>query len=141
MPKTKQTFVVVCGIVFRRNRVLITRRPEGAYYGGFWEFPGGKVEAGESPEDGLRRELLEELGIGIAKMELWRKLNYEYSDRKVNLTFFFCELLKCIPRTIDCSTLKWVRYNDLAGYAFPPADLSIIQELRNIPSEHINIRM
>ena len=135
MQRKNKTFEVVCGIIFRRNRVLITRRPPDSYYGGFWEFPGGKMEAKESAQDCLKRELREELGIGISKIEFWKKLNYEYPDRKVKLQFFFCELANTIPRPIACSAIKWVRYNDLSGYTFPPADLTVIQELSSIPHD------
>ena len=134
MPKAKLSFEVVCGIIHRRNRVLITQRPNGSYYSGYWEFPGGKVERGESGEAGLERELLEELGIYICRVKFWRTDEYTYPDRYVKLRFYFCEIKKGSPRPIGCSNIKWVRFSDLAGYPFPPADIPLIQELFRIPT-------
>ncbi len=138
MSKTKPIYDVVCGIIHRRNRVLITQRPNGAYYSGYWEFPGGKVERGESGEAGLARELLEELGIYICDVKFWRVDEYAYPDRYVKLHFYFCKIKKGSPRPIGCSNIKWVRYSDLAGYPFPPADIPLLKELLETPTHRFH---
>ncbi|MBI4430372.1 MAG: 8-oxo-dGTP diphosphatase MutT [Candidatus Omnitrophica bacterium] len=139
MTSKTPTFEVVCAVIFRRNRILITQRPAGSYYGGFWEFPGGKRERGESLEAALARELTEEIGILVSKPQFWRKVNYKYPDRNVTLHFFLCAIRGGVPRPIGCSAIRWIRHSDLESYSFPPADVSVINELVNSSSFKLEI--
>jgi mutator protein MutT len=113
-----------------RGRYLITRRRRGSHLAGLWEFPGGKVEAGETPAVGLRRELQEELTATFTVGELVETVRWEYPDRTVVLHFFDCRLEsgEIVPR--EEQAMEWVEPAALAGYDFPPADRELINRLR-----------
>jgi mutator protein MutT len=112
------------------GRYLITRRRRGSHLAGLWEFPGGKLEAGETPAAGLRRELEEELGAIFATGELVETVRWEYPDRVVVLHFFDCRLESgaIVPR--EEQAMEWVEPARLADYDFPPADRELIQRLK-----------
>jgi len=101
--------------------------------GGFWEFPGGKREPGESWESCLKRELTEELGIEVAVGSLWETVDHVYPEREVHLRFFLCRLVRREPQTIGCQDLRWIRREELGGFKFPPADARLIERLSNSP--------
>ena len=84
----KDPINVAAGLVFEQGRLLITQRHEASHLGGLWEFPGGKVEPGETFEECLRRELLEELGIDVNVGKLFESISHEYPERKVLINFF-----------------------------------------------------
>lgn len=111
------------------GRYLITRRRGGSHLAGLWEFPGGKVEAGETPAACLRRELVEELSATFAVGDLVETVRWEYPDRAVVLHFFDCrhELGPIVPR--EEQAMEWVEPARLADYDFPPADRELIQRL------------
>jgi mutator protein MutT len=113
-----------------RGRYLITQRRRGSHLAGFWEFPGGKVEARETPAVGLRRELQEELTATFAVGELVETVRWEYPDRTVVLHFFDCRLEsgEIVPR--EEQAMEWVEPGALAAYDFPPADRELIARLR-----------
>lgn len=117
---------VAAGLVFRSGRLLITRRPEGTHLGGLWEFPGGKLEPGESWEDGLVRELQEELGIRVAVGRLLSEVTHAYPEKTVHLRFHVCTLLEGEPRPLGCAALEWVTREGLALHSFPAADVQIL---------------
>jgi 8-oxo-dGTP diphosphatase len=112
------------------GRYLITRRRRGSHLAGLWEFPGGKLEAGESPAACLRRELREELSATFAVGPLVETVQWEYPDRTVVLHFFDCRLESgdIVPR--EEQAMAWVEAEQLAGYDFPPADRELIARLR-----------
>lgn len=122
---------VAAGVILRDGRYLITRREAGTHLEGFWEFPGGKCEAGESLEDCLRRELREELGVEIVDPVLFRTIRHDYKEKKVELHFFRCSIKQGEARPLGCSDLRWVTVEELASYEFPPADRSLIQALQH----------
>jgi 8-oxo-dGTP diphosphatase len=111
------------------GRYLITRRRRGSHLAGLWEFPGGKLEAGETPAAGLRRELEEELSAIFAIGELVETVRWEYPDRVVVLHFFDCHLESgaIVPR--EEQAMQWVEPARLVDYDFPPADRELIQRL------------
>lgn len=113
-----------------RGRYLITQRRRGSHLAGLWEFPGGKLEAGETPAVGLRRELQEELTATFAVGELVETVRWEYPDRTVVLHFFDCRLEsgEIVPR--EEQAMEWVEPGALAAYDFPPADRELIARLR-----------
>jgi mutator protein MutT len=125
------TIRVAAGVILRDGRYLITRREAGTHLEGFWEFPGGRCEAGESLEDCLRRELYEELGVEIADPVLFQTIRHEYKERKVELHFFRCSIQKGEARPLGCSDLRWATVEELTNYEFPPADRSLIQALQH----------
>src|SRR3974377_6110 len=99
---------VAAALVFRKGKLLITRRQPDAYLGGLWEFPGGKREAGETFEACLKRELLEELGIEIVIEGLVESLTHDYPEKTVHLEFYRCRWLRQEPQLLDCAGFNWV---------------------------------
>jgi 8-oxo-dGTP diphosphatase len=112
-----------------RGRYLITQRRKGSHLAGLWEFPGGKMEADETPAAGLRRELAEELAATFAVGDLVETVRWEYPDRVVVLHFFDCrvESGEIVPQ--EEQAMQWVGPEQLATYDFPPADRELIRRL------------
>jgi 8-oxo-dGTP diphosphatase len=111
------------------GRYLITQRRRGSHLAGLWEFPGGKLEAGESPETALRRELREELGAAFAVGKLVETVRWEYPDRKVVLHFYDCRVEAGVIEPREGQAMAWVEPQALAAYDFPPADLALVERL------------
>ena len=116
------------------GRVLLAQRPAGKSMAGLWEFPGGKIEEGETPEAALIRELEEELGI-----DTWESClapiafaSHSYDDFHLLMPLFACRKWQGVPRAREGQTLKWVRVNDLKSYPMPPADIPLIPILRDL---------
>jgi 8-oxo-dGTP diphosphatase len=121
---------VVAAVIRRAGRILITRRHGHAERGGQWEFPGGKVEPGESEEDALRREILEELGCDVAVGALLARTVHRYSDLEVELAFFACEIpAGSEPRLIGAAAMDWADPAQLAEYDFCEADRPVLTVL------------
>lgn len=125
-----QIIEVAVGLICRNGRYLIARRKPGSHLAGFWEFPGGKRETGESLTECLQRELLEELGIRVDLPVPYRIIRHDYMDRIIELHFFRCAIEKGDPAPIDCEEIRWVHPKDLTQFEFPPADYAIIEALR-----------
>jgi 8-oxo-dGTP diphosphatase len=119
---------VVAAVVERDGRYLITRRLEGTHLAGLWEFPGGKTLPGEKPEDALRREMQEELGVEAEVGELIETVDWTYPEKSVRLLFFRCVLLG-EPRPQENQKMLWVEAGALSKYQFPVADLRLIERL------------
>lgn len=109
--------------------LLIGRRNENDLLGGLWEFPGGRVEAGESFEEALRRELREELGIQIEVLEPFLKLRHAYTHLRITLHVYHCRHIAGEPRAIDCADWAWASREQLRNYAFSTADRRVIDAL------------
>jgi len=121
---------VPVAVIRKGTRVLIAqRRPEG-FLGGLWEFPGGKLEPGETLEECLVREVREELGIVVRVVASITTARHAYSHFRVTLHAFECRHERGRPRAIQCSRWKWVRLEDLGRYAFPKGSLKIMASLR-----------
>jgi A/G-specific adenine glycosylase len=121
---------VAVGVVFRRGRVLITRRPEQGLLGGLWEFPGGKIEEGESPEDACLRELKEETGITAAVVERLATVRHAYTHFKVVLEVFRCTYRSGRVRLAGAVDHRWVTVAELDDHAFPGANRKFIPLLK-----------
>jgi 8-oxo-dGTP diphosphatase len=119
------TIVVTAAVIERDGRYLVTRRQQGVHLEGFWEFPGGKCDPGESLVDCLRRELQEELGTdAIVGGEVFA-VSHHYPDRSVELHFLSCELTRQpVPQLGQ--EMRWVARNQLRSLQFPPADDELI---------------
>jgi 8-oxo-dGTP diphosphatase len=127
---SKKPVQVAAGLIMKDGRYLITRRKAGVHLQGLWEFPGGKREPGESLEECLKRELREELGIEITTPVLFHVVRHDYPEKAVELFFFCCSIKAGQPQPLGCDVFRWVRPRDLANYAFPPADETLIKHLR-----------
>jgi 8-oxo-dGTP diphosphatase len=119
---------VAAAVVERDGRYLITRRLEGTHLAGLWEFPGGKTLPGEKPEDALRRELQEELGVEAEVGELIETVDWTYPEKSVRLLFFRCAL-RGEPCPQERQEMLWVEAAQLQEYRFPAADLQLIERL------------
>ncbi len=125
---------VAAGLVVHQGRLLITRRPPGTHLAGFWEFPGGKVEPGETWEAALTREMREELGIEIRPHEVFCEVIHRYPTKTVQLRFFLCSWTSGELQAIGCSEFLWVAREMLDKYDFPPADREILTRLASLNS-------
>lgn len=121
--------VVTAAVVERGGLLLLTRRLEGTHLAGHWEFPGGKCEAGESPEACLARELREELGVAATVGGEIYRTDYAYGDRLLDLRFFRCELASQ-PVAVLGQEIRWVARRELPSLAFPPADAELVAMLQ-----------
>lgn len=124
---------VSAGLVFRGGKLLITQRRPGDHLGGFWEFPGGKREPGETFEACLVRELREELGIETRIVAHLDSIIHEYPEKTVRLEFFKCSWLRDEPRPLGCHDFAWVEAGELVHYSFPPADAQLLEKLVKMP--------
>jgi 8-oxo-dGTP diphosphatase len=127
----KILLVVAAALVDVDGRVLITQRPQGKQLGGLWEFPGGKMDAGERPEQSLIRELREELGITVDELCLapLTFASHAYPDFHLLMPLYLCRRWQGIARSIEGQTLRWVRPPDLRHYEMPAADVPLIPAL------------
>jgi 8-oxo-dGTP diphosphatase len=127
----KTLFVAACALVDVDGRVLIARRPEGKTLAGLWEFPGGKVEAGELPEQTLIRELKEELGIDVSQACLapLTFASHSYPDFHLLMPLWICRRWEGILTAREGQELAWVRPQRLRDYPMPPADEPLIPHL------------
>ena len=127
----KLLLVVAVALVDADDRVLIAKRPEGKQLAGLWEFPGGKLEAGERPEDALIRELREELGITVKPPCLapLTFASHAYDDFHLLMPLFVCRKWEGFVRPLEGQELKWVRAKALRDHPMPPADAPLIPAL------------
>ena len=129
----KTVLVSAVALIDVEGRILLTQRPEGKSMAGLWEFPGGKVEPGETPEHALIRELQEELGI-----DTWESClapltfaSHSYEDFHLLMPLYACRKWNGFPQGREGQTLKWARVNELRDYPMPPADIPLIAMLRD----------
>ena len=126
--------VVAVALIDADGRVLLCRRPAGKAMAGLWEFPGGKVEPGETPEAALIRELVEEIGIDVSENCLapFTFASHAYDDFHLLMPLYVCRVWDGIVRPREGQAVKWVRPQRLADYAMPPADAPLAAMLRDL---------
>lgn len=124
-----EALTVTAAIIVEESRVLITRRPPGGRHAGAWEFPGGKVETGETPAECLARELTEELGITVEVGEKLAVVNHAYTDLAIELLVFDCRIVCGRPRDLACSEHAWVASEELSEYDLLPPDRQVVELL------------
>ncbi|MDN3614079.1 MAG: 8-oxo-dGTP diphosphatase MutT [Vibrio gallaecicus] len=122
---------IVAGIIFNsdKSEVFITKRPDNLHKGGFWEFPGGKVEAGESIEQAMGRELDEEIGISVTAQSLFEHLEFDYPEKSLKFDFILVTEFENEPYGKEGQQGKWVKILDLASYSFPEANVPILERV------------
>ena len=125
---------VAIGIVVDDGLVLVSRRRSADPLGGYWEFPGGKVEPGETPEQCLHRELREELNITVAIRSPFPTFEYSYPHVKVCLHPFLCDHLDGEATPLAADEVRWIRADELSSYRFPDANDNLLKDLRTILS-------
>jgi 8-oxo-dGTP diphosphatase len=132
MDGVRLVLVAAAALIDGEGRVLLAQRPEGKTLAGLWEFPGGKVESGERPEDALVRELAEELGIGVdaADLEPGPFASHAYPGFHLMMPLWSVRRWSGEPQPREAQALAWVAPDDLASYAMPPADIPLCSWLR-----------
>ena len=130
----KLLLVVAAALIDTDGRVLLAQRPKGKTLEGLWEFPGGKVDANEQPEDALVRELREELGIFVKTLCLapLTFASYAYEDFHLLMPLYVCRKWEGVVQPLDGQALKWVRPKDMRAYPMPPADEPLIPHLEDL---------
>jgi 8-oxo-dGTP diphosphatase len=126
--------VVAVALIDPDGRVLIAERPADRKMAGLWEFPGGKIEPGETPETALIRELAEELGISVEAPCLapFTFASHTYAEFHLLMPLYVCRRWEGIPQPLEHAAIKWVRPRDLADYPMPAADLPLVPMLRDL---------
>ncbi|MFT6734089.1 MAG: 8-oxo-dGTP diphosphatase [Polaribacter sp.] len=120
---------VVAGIILKNNTLLLAKRPIDKHQGGLWEFPGGKVERGETNENALIRECLEELGIKIFSPQYFDKVDFDYSDKKVSISFYTISNFSGKAKGNEGQEITWVNQAELKKKLFPEANKLIVDKL------------
>jgi len=130
----KVVLVVAAALIDSDGRVLLAQRPKGKALADLWEFPGGKMDLGEAPEDALIRELREELGIAVkaACLAPLTFASHAYDDFHLLMPLYVCRRWEGFVQPLDGQALKWVRPRDLRSYPMPPADTPLIPYLQDL---------
>lgn len=129
LKKKRPHYLVVAGIIWKDDQILIARRPEEGLLGGLWEFPGGKVEEGESFEVAVAREVKEEIGISVSVTRLLATIRHQYTHFGITLHAFECRYIAGEPQTLGCTEWRWVKREELSDYAFPRANGKIFDKI------------
>ncbi len=122
---------VVAAVILRDRSVLLCQRHDGDHLPLLWEFPGGKVDAGETPEEALARELREELAVSAAVGEQIALVEHHYREKSVRIRFFSAAIRAGEPRPVVHRDLRWIRLPELHRYEVPPANRSVVQMIRD----------
>ncbi|MBN1275947.1 MAG: 8-oxo-dGTP diphosphatase MutT [Deltaproteobacteria bacterium] len=136
-PDKKPHYHVTAALIWSNGRVLITKRPEGTHLEGFWEFPGGKKEKGETLKDCLEREIKEELGIKVKAGRQVLSIDHEYHSKSITLHVFKCKILEGEPNAIQCQEIKWSDPAGLAELLFPPPDRKIVEFIGAVKTDEL----
>ncbi|MGA7711076.1 MAG: (deoxy)nucleoside triphosphate pyrophosphohydrolase [Rhizomicrobium sp.] len=130
----KLILVIACALIDPDGRVLMAQRPAGKNLAGLWEFPGGKMEAGERPEDTLIRELGEELGIEVKEPCLapFSFASHSYADFHLLMPLYICRRWEGTPQALEHTAIKWLMPKDMAQLPLTPADIPLVPVLRDL---------
>ena len=131
MSETKKTIRVVAAIITDGERILDTQRGYGSFKG-MWEFPGGKIEAGEMPEQALQREIKEELQLEIAIQRFVSTVHYEYPDFILTMDCYLCNIVGGKMSLIEHQAAAWLTPEQLTTVEWLPADVELVEQLRRI---------
>lgn len=122
---------VVAALIWDKNKFLICQRPANKARPLLWEFVGGKVEPGETPEQALVRECREELAITLSVRDVFMDVVHQYPDITVHLTLFNAEIAEGIPQKLEHNDIRWIPVDDISKYEFCPADDEILERLQS----------
>ncbi|MCF6178645.1 MAG: (deoxy)nucleoside triphosphate pyrophosphohydrolase [Geopsychrobacter sp.] len=131
-PPTIRNFplLVTAAVIIQKGQVLITRRPAHKPQGGLWEFPGGKLDPGESPTEALRREILEELALEIKVEDIVDALYHQYDWGSVLVLAYHCQIQRGVPQNIEVTEHRWVPLEKLHMFNFLPADKPLVAKIQ-----------
>lgn len=122
-------FIVTAAAMVRDGKVLIAQREAGSHMEFRWEFPGGKLETDETPEECIVREIKEELDMDIEVLDIYKVVQFAYEEKEILLLCYLCKIVRGEGKTIECNDFRWVSKEELSQYEFVPADLPIVQKL------------
>lgn len=120
---------VVAALIVRDGKLMIAQRPDGKHMAGKWEFPGGKIERGETPEQALERELLEELGVKTETGRIYHAIHHTYPDKDVLLLFYRSRIVEGEPKPIEEADLRWIGERELRAFDWAEADHPLIDRI------------
>ncbi len=127
---------VTAAIIVESGKILTARRKQGKHLSGYWEFPGGKIEKGESPEECLVRELYEEMGIVIRVNTFIGESRFDYGNKYIRLLAYKVEHLSGDFRLLDHDKIRWLRFDELDDVKWAPADIPIVKQYKAIASTY-----
>ncbi|MBN65958.1 MAG: 8-oxo-dGTP diphosphatase MutT [Rickettsiales bacterium] len=129
----KNVAVAAVALIDEDGRILLAQRPEGKSLAGMWEFPGGKIEANETPEEALRREIREELAIELCDscLQAFTFVTHEYDDFSLMMLLYLCRNWEGIPKAMEDQELCWRRPSEMHTLPMPPADIPLVAMLRD----------
>lgn len=130
------TIRVAAAVICSDERIFATRRGHGRFAGG-WEFPGGKIEAGESPEEALVREIREELATEVLVGERIDTVEYDYDDFHLTMDCFFCEVLRGDLELLEAAEARWLRADELFSVSWLPADIGLVEKIQGILQKRV----
>lgn len=123
---------VVVGLLMRADKLLVAKRPQNKPYSGYWEFPGGKVEAQESSQEALHRELAEELGITVTMARRWFEHEHQYPDKQVHLELWLVDDFIGEPQPIEHEALRWSTLAEISALCILEGNWPILEKLKSI---------
>ena len=122
--------IVAAAIIINQNKVLIAQREEGSNMEFKWEFPGGKIEENETPEQCLIREIKEELDIEIEPIEIYKTVRHRHKDKDILLLAYICRCIRGEGRPVEGNDFQWIEKNQLDHFEYTPADVDIVEKLK-----------
>lgn len=122
--------VVAAAIIIDNKRVLIAQREKGSNMEYKWEFPGGKLEQDETPEECLVREIKEELDMLIEPIDIYKAVRHNNNDKDILLLAYICKRIRGEGKAIECNDFKWIPLEELGRYEYTPADIEIVEKLK-----------
>ena len=120
---------VVCGVIYKGDEVFLCRRKPSKQMGGFWEFPGGKIEKDEKPEDALKRELEEEFEMKVEEIEYFYSTIHSYEKFTIRLSAFKCQFIESKYKLTDHDRFEWMSIDSIDSKVLAPADVPILEKL------------
>ncbi len=120
---------IAVGIIWKNNKILVSKRKSSAMLGGLWEFPGGKINKNEAPENCVLREIKEELNIDVSVFQKVKTIKHAYSHFTIELTAYHCQYTRGIPKALGCSDFKWILPSQISSLPFPKANHKLFNKI------------